>query len=202
MVRILIAEDDPLIGLLLSEWLEEIGWTIVGPATNAAEALALIGTGIDAAVLDVTLAGGDSFAVAAALRAAGVPFDFASGHGTERIAAEFRDAPLLGKPFDFDGVEAMVRRLVAGAPGEANRPDCPRRRPRPAAASGPSRGGCAPEPALPCRRGGPSVRGFAAGISRPWKPHCSRRPSSCSWRSSRSPSSGCCCHFSARCSGR
>jgi DNA-binding response OmpR family regulator len=123
MVRILIAEDDPLIGLLLSEWLEEIGWTIVGPATNAAEALALIGTGIDAAVLDVTLAGGDSFAVAAALRAAGVPFAFASGHGTERIAAEFRDAPLLGKPFDFDGVEAMVRRLVAGAPGEASRPD-------------------------------------------------------------------------------
>jgi DNA-binding response OmpR family regulator len=115
MTRILLVEDDPLIGLLLSEWLDEIGCAPVGPARSAGEALALLEGGIDAAVLDVSLVGGDSFSVAAALRARGVPFAFASGHGAEQIAVEFRDAPLIGKPFDFDGLEAVVRRLVAPA---------------------------------------------------------------------------------------
>jgi DNA-binding response OmpR family regulator len=124
MARILLVEDDPLIGLLLSEWLDELGCAPVGPARSAGEALALLDGGIDAAVLDVSLHDGDSFAVAAALRARGVPFAFASGHGAERIALEFRDAPLIPKPFDYDGVEAVVRGLVAPSGlGNAANPD-------------------------------------------------------------------------------
>lgn len=119
MTCILVVEDDPLIGMLLTDWLDEAGWSTAGPARSAAEALVLVEAGVDAAVLDVTLAGGDSFAVAAALKARGVPFAFASGHGAERIPPEFRDLPLIGKPFDFDGLEAVVRQLIAAAPNGA-----------------------------------------------------------------------------------
>ena len=115
MPRILVVEDETLIAMLVEDWLEELGFETVGPVGSAAEALALIEAGeLDGAILDVSLDGHDSFAVADALRARNVPFAFATGHGAGRIAERFKDAPTLTKPYDFERVRAAVTTLLDG----------------------------------------------------------------------------------------
>jgi DNA-binding response OmpR family regulator len=119
MPRILVVEDETLIAMLVEDWLAELGCEAVGPVGSEAEAMALIEAGeLDGAILDVSLDGHDSFAVADALRARNVPFVFATGHATGRIAERFKDAPTLIKPYDFERVRAAVTTLLdRGTPG-------------------------------------------------------------------------------------
>ena len=42
-MRILIVDDEPMISMLLEDWVEELGHEVVGPARDVASALALIG---------------------------------------------------------------------------------------------------------------------------------------------------------------
>ncbi len=115
MPRVLVVEDEPLIAMLVQDWLAELQCETVGPAASAAEALALVaGETLDGAILDVSLDGHDSFAVAEALRARQVPFAFATGYGAGRIDARFNGAPTLTKPYDFERVRSVVATLLAG----------------------------------------------------------------------------------------
>ena len=120
MPRILVVEDEALIAILVADCLVELGCETAGPVRTVAEALALVGGGeLDGAILDVSLDGDDSFAVADALRARGVPFAFATGHGVGSVAERFKDAPTLVKPFDFarvrEAIAAMLDRGVAAS---------------------------------------------------------------------------------------
>lgn len=119
MPRVLVVDDEPLIAMLVEDWLADMQCETVGPAGTAAAALALIdGADIDGAILDVSLDGHDSFAVADVLRERAVPFAFATGHGRERIDERFRDAPTLAKPYDFESVRKVVTALLErGAAG-------------------------------------------------------------------------------------
>jgi CheY-like chemotaxis protein len=113
MPRILVLEDEPLIALALEDWLAELQCDTMGPAASAQVALGLIESAPpDAAILDVSLRDGDSFAVAAALSARNVPFAFATGHGPASIDARFRDVPILAKPFQLDAVRATLASLL------------------------------------------------------------------------------------------
>jgi len=109
--RVLIVEDEPLIAMMLEDFLEVLGKSAAGPADNCADAIALIDAGgIDAAILDVNLRGGDtSQPVADALAAAGIPFIFASG-GSGDVFGEHSGRPVLSKPFTM---EAVARALAA-----------------------------------------------------------------------------------------
>jgi CheY-like chemotaxis protein len=110
--RVLVLDDEPLIAMMLSDWLGELGHEAVGPAEDAETALALCERGaIDAAILDLSLGTGNSHAVADALAAHGVPFAFATGHGNAPDGPH-ASVPVLGKPFDFEAVKAMVSRLT------------------------------------------------------------------------------------------
>jgi CheY-like chemotaxis protein len=120
MPRILVVEDETLIAILVADWLAELGYEIAGPVGTVAEALALVGGGeLDGAILDVSLDGDDSFAVADALRARKIPFAFATGHGAGSVAERFKDATTLVKPFDFarvrEAIAAMLARSVAAS---------------------------------------------------------------------------------------
>jgi DNA-binding NtrC family response regulator len=113
MSRVLVLDDEPLIAMMVEDWLAELGHETVGPARTVAAAIALIEQGgLDAAILDLSVDGEPSYAVAAILAARSVPFAFATGHGTGRLAAPYDSVPMLGKPFDLDGVRAIVARLV------------------------------------------------------------------------------------------
>ena len=79
MPRILVVDDEPLISMLVENWLGELGCKVVGPARTVADGLALADGQLDGAILDVNLAGGTCYPLANALRLRGVPLAFATG---------------------------------------------------------------------------------------------------------------------------
>ena len=111
--NILIVEDEPLIAMMVEDYLDLLGHRVAGSCDNVADALAMVAGGdIDAALLDVNLRSGEkSFAVADALAQAGIPFVFATGGSGDSIEEAHRDAPTLSKPFTLDGLEAALGQL-------------------------------------------------------------------------------------------
>ena len=88
MAHILVVEDEAIIAMMVGEWLTELDHEAVGPAPSVSAALALLGsTDVQAAILDLSLAGEQSYAVADALQAKAIPFAFATGHGAGGIDA-------------------------------------------------------------------------------------------------------------------
>ena len=118
--RILIVEDESLVAMLLETILEDMGCTPVGPIASVAEALALLSDpgleGIDAALLDVNVAGHEVFPVAEALATRGTPFVFSTGYGQGGLPDRWRDHPTIQKPF----TEAAVQQALMNAVGVAN----------------------------------------------------------------------------------
>lgn len=108
--RILVVEDEPLIAMMLEDFLDMLGKTVAGTADNCAEAIRLVDGGeVDGAILDLNLRGGEkSTAVAEALAARGIPFVFATGGGGDCVDERFRSRPCLHKPFTMDGVEKAL----------------------------------------------------------------------------------------------
>ena len=104
---VLVVEDESLVAMLLETILEDMGCTPVGPASNIdeGEALARDEAALDAALLDVNVAGRQVFPVAAALKARGVPFVFSTGYGEGGLPDEWRGNPTIQKPF----TEAAIR---------------------------------------------------------------------------------------------
>ncbi|MEO6214828.1 MAG: response regulator [Sphingomonas sp.] len=112
--RILIIEDEPLIAMMLEDFLDVLGKQLAGTADTVADALALIEAGgIDAAILDVNLRGGEkSWPVADALMAKGVPFVFATGGSQDSITEQYRGHATLPKPFTMDAVAKVLDGLT------------------------------------------------------------------------------------------
>jgi DNA-binding response OmpR family regulator len=117
--RVLIVEDEALIGMLLEDELLEAGADVIGPACSVKEALELIDQaavdgGLSAAVLDINLEGEVVSPVADRLAALSVPFVFATGYGENCNRGPHAAAPILTKPFNGNVVADVVRDLTAG----------------------------------------------------------------------------------------
>lgn len=111
--RILIVEDEPIVAIALQDMLEDLGYTVVGPALRLAAALDLAAREpIDAAILDVNMGEGESYPVAEALRARGIPYLFATGYGRAGIAAGHEDIDVLQKPYREAQVEAALEKIL------------------------------------------------------------------------------------------
>ncbi|ODU20894.1 MAG: transcriptional regulator [Sphingomonas sp. SCN 67-18] len=110
---ILIVEDEPLIAMMLEDFLDMLGYRVAGTADSVGGALAMVADGgFDAAILDVNLRDGESsWPVADALSAAGAPFVLATG-GNDIAPARHEDVALLAKPFTMDGVKSALERLL------------------------------------------------------------------------------------------
>lgn len=111
--RILIVEDEPLIAMMLEDFLESLGHVGVGTADTIASALEKVaGQAFDAAILDVNLRGGElSWPVADALDQRNMPYLLASGGQTDAIPERFSNVPVLSKPFTMDDVRCAVDAL-------------------------------------------------------------------------------------------
>ena len=93
---ILIVEDEPLIAMMLEDFLESLGHIVVASCDNVGDALkAVVEDGFEVAILDVNLKGETVWPVAAELRARGVPFVIASGGHVDPPPAEFANVPLI-----------------------------------------------------------------------------------------------------------
>ena len=97
--RILIVEDEILIGLEISEILKEAGFDILGPVTTVNAALEHLEHEIcDAAVLDINLGSETSEPVAKLLSTMGTPYLSVSGRSVEDRPAAFSGSLHLAKP--------------------------------------------------------------------------------------------------------
>ncbi|WP_293347931.1 HWE histidine kinase domain-containing protein [Phenylobacterium sp.] len=110
--RVLIVEDAVLLALELETGLSEAGATVIGPAYELEEAMALLDQPIDAAVLDANLNGRSVTPVAEALHQRQVPFVFATGYGETGGAPGGFEAPVIRKPYDVTQVAAAVAELL------------------------------------------------------------------------------------------
>ena len=112
---ILIVEDEPLIAMMLEDFLESLGHTVKASCDNVADALTAVArNGFDVAILDVNLKGENVWPVATELRQRGVPFVLASGGHVDPPPPEFAGAPLIEKPFTIDRVSPAIEAAIAG----------------------------------------------------------------------------------------
>ena len=112
--QILIVEDEPLIAMMLEDFLEVLDKQLAGTADSVASAMEKLDGGdqVDAAILDINLRGGEkSTPIAEALAERGIPFVFATGGSEDSVDDKFRDRPRLMKPFTMDGVAKALEAL-------------------------------------------------------------------------------------------
>lgn len=112
---ILIVEDEPLIAMMLEDFLDSLGHNVVGTCETVGEALSRIETGdFDLAILDVQLKDGEKiWPVADRLKEMGKPFVLATGGHVEPPPAAHADAPVLSKPYTVDAIEPALERAIA-----------------------------------------------------------------------------------------
>lgn len=109
IVRVLIVEDDALLGLDLADALRESGFDVLGPLATVDAAMQAIGMSQpDIAILDIDLHGRMSFLVADALATANVPFMWLSASSASILPTNHQLRPFVSKPFD----EAKVLRVL------------------------------------------------------------------------------------------
>lgn len=113
--KVFVVEDEFLVALGLEDNLRSLGCTVIGPAPDLASAMQTASRErMDAAILDVNLAGEAVYPAAAILAERGIPFLFCSGYtGSGRMPAEFAEVPRLPKPYTSRGIADALADLLA-----------------------------------------------------------------------------------------
>ena len=111
--RILVVEDEMMILLMMEEMLADLGASVTAAATVKQALAGIDANAFDAATLDLNLDGDDSYPVADRLLARGVPFVFSTGYSQQILRDDYRDRPILRKPFKDRDLLDTVTRLLA-----------------------------------------------------------------------------------------
>jgi len=116
-MKILLVEDDPLVAMMLEDYLDVLGHRVISTCEAVAPALARIeALAIDAVIVDVHLADGElSGPVVEALRVAAIPFLVTTGGHHVVADPAFKGTTLLEKPFTLASLEAGLSALKAQA---------------------------------------------------------------------------------------
>ena len=115
-LQVLLVEDESLVAITVEDMLADLGCTVVASAATLTEALIRVDAGgFDLAVLDVNLDGERVFPAADALRRTSIPFVFATGYGWHGLRSDFRDTPVLTKPYRRTELERALRAALSGA---------------------------------------------------------------------------------------
>jgi uncharacterized protein YbcI len=108
-LRVLVVEDVGMVAMSLKAMLEEIGCVVVGMAARLREAEDLARhEALDGVLLDLNLGGQYAYPVGDILRDREIPFIIMSGYDAGQILPEFADVPRMQKPFEREGLEAMI----------------------------------------------------------------------------------------------
>ncbi|MDQ1157475.1 DNA-binding response OmpR family regulator [Sphingomonas sp. SORGH_AS 950] len=111
--RILVVEDEYFIARDLERALRAADAIVIGPVATLEQGLALAeNEALDAAVLDVNLAGSRAFAIADRLSARDVPWAFLTGYDEWALPAPYRSASIVAKPFHADRVIRAIGALI------------------------------------------------------------------------------------------
>ena len=118
--RVLLAEDEPLVGMMVRDMLEEAGWAVVGPVSDLGQAVQIVREeAFEAAVLDVNLNGSFAYPLAEELHARGVPFVFVTGYAGEELDERFLGTPALQKPIEVEALQAALSTVLRREENEA-----------------------------------------------------------------------------------
>lgn len=118
--RILVVEDEALVAMLLEDLLADLGCEVVGPAMRLNEGLELAQrNGIDAAILDINLAGERSYPIADLLEERRVPHLFVTGYGHSGRAG--RGDRVLKKPYCAPELQAALAQMLDEGPEVSRR---------------------------------------------------------------------------------
>lgn len=117
--RVLIVEDESMVGVLMEDLVKEAGANPVGTAWSVNQAIALLDMApVDLVILDANIAGESVGPVAKELERRGIPFIFVTGYGKDHVPEGFRDRPVLTKPVDLDELAGALRDVFsASRPG-------------------------------------------------------------------------------------
>ena len=111
---ILIVEDEPLIAMMLEDFLDSLGHTVRATCDSVSEALIEADKGdFDLAILDVNLKGENVWPVATRLRERGIPFVIATGGHVDPPPPEFVSVPVIEKPYTVDRVTPALEAALA-----------------------------------------------------------------------------------------
>ncbi|HEX4737042.1 MAG TPA: response regulator [Allosphingosinicella sp.] len=106
---VLIVEDEPLISMMLEDFLDSLGHEVAGTCDNLADALGRVEQGgFDVAIIDVNLNGQQVWPVADRLAAKGIPYVLATGGHIDPPPAAHAAAPVLSKPYTLDAIEPVL----------------------------------------------------------------------------------------------
>jgi CheY-like chemotaxis protein len=110
---ILIVEDEPLIAMMLEDFVESLGHTPAGTADTVDGALQSVSRGgFDLVILDVNLGGDECWPVADALSERQIPFILATGGHVTPPPSDHVNVPTLSKPFTLDSVREVLDGLI------------------------------------------------------------------------------------------
>jgi len=112
--RILVAEDEIFLAMMLQDLLEDRGYEVFKVACVSDALASIDAVAPSAAILDVNLGGEQVYPVARALRERGIPFMFATGYGERRLPSEFEGERTLQKPYFPRSIDTHLSALLGG----------------------------------------------------------------------------------------
>ena len=109
-LSILVVEDEPLIAMMLEDFIDGLGHRVAATADSVGDALGHAEAGgFDIAILDVHLRDGEpSWPVADALADRGIAFLIATGGHVEPPPPRHAAVPQLAKPFTMEAVRSAL----------------------------------------------------------------------------------------------
>lgn len=114
--QILIVEDEPLISMILEDFLEELGHRVVASCETVGEARdAVASGGFELAIVDVNLKNESIWPVATMLIERGVPFVLATGGHVDQPPRQFAKVPMMQKPYTIERVASVIDEALASA---------------------------------------------------------------------------------------
>ncbi len=119
--RVMLVEDEALVGMMMRDLVTEIGYFVAGPFCTLNEAMSAASSNrFDVALIDVNLGGEYAYPLADLLTDQGVPVIFLTGYDQGGIDPQFNHIPVLQKPVDREVVEQALRAALAETPDTAD----------------------------------------------------------------------------------
>ena len=115
--RVLLLEDEPLILMMLCDWMRDLAYE-PHPANTIKAALSdLRSKRPDFALIDFYISGQPSYPVLDQLTALKVPTLLATAAQPDEIEVAYRHIPKISKPFKFEAVEAVLKTMATDTSG-------------------------------------------------------------------------------------
>lgn len=112
--RVLVVDEDWVLGEALGLLIEDLGHVVVGPARDRRAGLRLVAEQVvDAALLDIALRHETSFDLARELVRRGIPFAFYTGATAVQLPAGLENCAVHAKPLPDQQLRRVIEQLLA-----------------------------------------------------------------------------------------